>query len=428
MLEKLIVKKFAGIEDLELEVKKINILIGPQASGKSICAKLLCYFKNFVWQILSTVEQNQTKRDLDKSYSRLFEECFPKEYWGKEVFFIRYEILDIFIEITRISKGRDKLSFTYSDFYKKELDRLRKEFNKVKSPNEITIDKTSHKILIPNLKDYFSIRYRWMDRLEKFICREASFQQIFIPAGRSFFAILQRNIFSFLSSSNELDPFLKQFGSTYENMKNSSVSQIRNRTDKIDHEIDSLMEKALCGKYIYDKGEDFLESEDGRRIGIANSSSGQQETLPLAIILTTLPFITATPMGKTVYIEEPEAHLFPSAQRNIVELIAAVFNYHEENCFQFFITTHSPYILTAINNLLQAGLIYRNSDQKIIDELEKIVPRYKALMTEDLAAYEVAKGRCKNIICSETGLIDARAIDAVSDELAIEFDNLLNLT
>ncbi|MEK0188739.1 hypothetical protein [Microcoleus anatoxicus] len=41
MAEKLTVKNFAGITDLELEIKRINILIGPQASGKSVCAKLL---------------------------------------------------------------------------------------------------------------------------------------------------------------------------------------------------------------------------------------------------------------------------------------------------------------------------------------------------------------------------------------------------
>jgi predicted ATP-dependent endonuclease of OLD family len=427
MVEKLIVKKFAGIENIELEVKKINILIGPQASGKSICAKLLFYFKNFVWQILSTVEQDQTKRDLDKSYSRFFEECFPKKSWGKDVFFIRYEISNLFIEITK-PYGRDKLSLTYSDTYKKELEWLRREFKKVKSSDELTINKTNHKILIPNFKDYLSLRYAWMDRLEKKFSREVSFQQIFIPAGRALFAFLQRNIFTFMLSKNEIDPFFKHFGSIYENMKNIWISQIRNRTNKIDREIDNLIKTVLCGQYIHDKGEDFLESEDGRRIGIANSSSGQQETLPLAIILTTLPFITSDRIGKTVYIEEPEAHLFPSAQRNIVELIATIFNYHEESDFQLFITTHSPYILTAINNLLQAGLIYRNSEQEIIEKLEKIVPRYKALITEDLAAYEVANGKCKNIICSETGLIDAHAIDAVSDELAIEFDNLLNLT
>src|SRR4028119_1857329 len=101
MAEKLIVKNFAGIKDLEIEIKRINILIGPQASGKSVCAKLLFYFKNFVREILSVVENEQTKRDLDSSYSKKFEEYFPPDSWGNYDFFIRYEISNVFIEVSR---------------------------------------------------------------------------------------------------------------------------------------------------------------------------------------------------------------------------------------------------------------------------------------------------------------------------------------
>ena len=169
-----------------------------------------------------------------------------------------------------------------------------------------------------------------------------------------------------------------------------------------------------------------MEVADGRRISIANSSSGQQETLPLTIILAALPFIASPPVGQTVYIEEPEAHLFPSAQRNIVELIATVFNYRKEQ-LQFFITTHSPYVLTALNNLLQAGLLYEESSEDIQHQLEKIVSRYKSLDVDDLSAYVLSDGKCNSIVCPDTGLIDARVIDSVSDELAIEFDQLLNL-
>ena len=108
MAEKLIVRNFAGIKDLEIEIKRINILIGPQASGKSVCAKLLFYFKNFVWEILSVVDNEQTKRNLDSNYSKTFEEYFPPDCWGKQHFFIRYEISNVFIEVSRKqdNKGR----------------------------------------------------------------------------------------------------------------------------------------------------------------------------------------------------------------------------------------------------------------------------------------------------------------------------------
>src|ERR687886_1347462 len=422
MAEKLTVKNFAGITDLEIDIKRINILIGPQASGKSVCAKLLFYFKNFVWEILSVVENEQTKRNLDFNYSKKFEEYFPPDSWGDKDFFIRYEIANVFIEVSRKEENKGKISLRYSDLFKKELTDLRNFLKK-------SIDKSSEK----NAKyDNFDrlyltrqvLREHLVNFLYRFIGRDAAFNQLFIPAGRSFFSILQINIFSFLSSSNALDPFLREFGSIYENIKSARLISRGRLPDKdIQEEINTLIEKSLCGKHVHEKGKDFLEVADGRRISIANSSSGQQETLPLTIMLAALPFLVST---HTVYIEEPEAHLFPSAQRNIVELIATVFNYRKEE-LQFFITTHSPYVLTALNNLLQAGLLYEESSRDVQYQLENIVSRYKSLDVSDLSAYVLMDGECRSIVCPETGLIDAKVIDSVSDDLAIEFEQLLNL-
>ena len=428
MAEKLIVRNFAGIKDLEIEIKRINILIGPQASGKSVCAKLLFYFKNFVWEILSVVNNEQTKRNLDSNYSKTFEEYFPPDCWGKEHFLIRYEISNVFIEVRRKQDTKGRISLSYSDFFKKELADLRNLLKKAREESsEITF---SFNILNSSFFDNKILKDRLVESLGRSIGREAAFNQLFIPAGRSFFANLQSNIFSFLSSNNTLDPFLRSFGSTYETIKKLRIQYKIDPEDKytkdILEEINRLIEQSLCGKHIQEKGKDFLEVADGRRISIANSSSGQQETLPLTIILAALPFLASPAVGQTVYIEEPEAHLFPSAQRNIVELIATVFNSRKEQ-LQFFITTHSPYVLTALNNLLQAGLLYEESSEDIQHQLEKIVSRYKSLDVDDLSAYVLSDGKCNSIVCPDTGLIDARVIDSVSDELAIEFDQLLNL-
>src|SRR4028118_204030 len=125
MAEKLIIRNFAGIKELEIEVKRINILIGPQASGKSVCAKLLFYFKNFVWEILSVVNNEQTKRNLDSNYSKTFEEYFPPDCWGKQDFFIRYEISNVFIEVSRKQDTKGRISLSYSEFFNEELRKLR---------------------------------------------------------------------------------------------------------------------------------------------------------------------------------------------------------------------------------------------------------------------------------------------------------------
>lgn len=424
MNEKLIIKNFADIESLEIDLNRINILIGPQASGKSICAKLLFYFKNFVWEILNAVEDGQSKRQLDASYTKRFEEYFPPDSWGNEFFTIRYEIADTFIQISK-SVNKTQLLLTYSEFYKKKLSALRKFVAKTRKNTA-----TSEPIGLTRKPDLFFItRDYWTETLSQSLDQRATFSQLFIPASRSFFAFLERGIFSFLSNNQALDPFLTTFGSVYESMKRLDYTykakNLRSQSKKkeVREEIDSLVEKILCGKYLYEKGKDFIVTSK-RRVSLANSSSGQQETLPLAIMISSLAYFGS---DRTVYVEEPEAHLFPSAQRDVVELIATVFNYRP-NQLQFFITTHSPYILTAINNLLQAGLLYQDAKDDVRVKLNSIVAQHKALIPRDIAAYSLVNGSCRNIICKETGLIDASIIDEVSDELAIEFDKLLNLT
>ena len=43
MPERLMIHNFAGIQEIDIALSNINILIGPQATGKSMCAKGLYY-------------------------------------------------------------------------------------------------------------------------------------------------------------------------------------------------------------------------------------------------------------------------------------------------------------------------------------------------------------------------------------------------
>ncbi|MFM7438085.1 MAG: hypothetical protein ACKO2V_05700, partial [Snowella sp.] len=194
MVEKLIIKDFAGIKEIEIEIKKINILIGPQASGKSICAKLLFYFKNFVWKILDVVENEQTKRNLDLNYINTFEEYFPPDSWGNHDFFIRYEIANVFIEVRKKQDGKGKISISYSDFFKQELAWLRSE--KKKAAKRFDDNVRDQGVIEQKFYLRGYLRNSLTELLSKSLCQEVAFDQLFIPAGRSFFAQLQSNIFS----------------------------------------------------------------------------------------------------------------------------------------------------------------------------------------------------------------------------------------
>ena len=189
------------------------------------------------------------------------------------------------------------------------------------------------------------------------------------------------------------------------------------------------MNNILKGNYVSERGKDFLVSQDGRKTSLTNASSGQQETLPLALILKNLLFRTRSMVrGITVYIEEPEAHIFPAAQKQIVQLIALVFNASRENVpYQFLITTHSPYILTSLNNLLLAGKLASKLKGKKKKELFSIIDSDTALTINNMRCYSLKDGISIPIISIQNELIESDVIDEVSDELSCEFDKLLEL-
>jgi predicted ATP-dependent endonuclease of OLD family len=220
---------------------------------------------------------------------------------------------------------------------------------------------------------------------------------------------------------------LMRFGAIYESARNSYSLNWKSQSKAFKDEIEGHINEILCGKYLIEQGQEFLISADGRKIPVSVASSGQQESLPiLMILLAILKRKIDSPQGATVYIEEPEEHLFPTAQKKIVELISMVFNSCEGST-QFFITTHSPYVLSALNNLIEGGLLYEEISEEAKKELALIMPRYKALNSRQMQVLSLENGHCRSIISEETGLIDATVIDQVSNELSIEFGQLLDL-
>jgi hypothetical protein len=421
MSESITVTGFAGLKEIVLCLGDFNLLIGPQATGKSIIAKLLFYCKSVVWQAFTAAENQQSKRDFDRDLIKRFEELFPPQSWGNKAFQIEYKYNDFFVKISRSAGTDDNLEIDYSEFLHEELIRLRRFLKAAQqNPQNENEDFGQREVI-------FNMRQSLTTNLQQKFGPRASSIQLFIPAGRSFFANLQNSVFSFLSGNNAIDPFLKEFGAFYENTKRSG-NYLRTRAEEnkafLD-ESESIIQEILCGKYVIEKGKDYLDVIDGRRIHLGNCSSGQQETLPLALILKRLPLLRRS-NGHTVYIEEPEAHLFPMSQRLILELIALTFNTSSPR-LQVLITTHSPYVLTALNNLLQAGALYETLKKTEQVRLAKLVPQSRAIPIASVSAYALTRDGCKSIIDPETKLLSAELIDQVSTDLAIQFDHLIGL-
>ncbi len=412
MKETITIENFGGIKFIEFEFKPINILIGPQASGKSVTVKLSYFFKTFFSEIFRSITNNETKRQLDSRQKDRFYNYFPKESWPKGSFKIKYQLNNTSIYVTK--SGDSSLHFDYSVDLKKIINKGRSFYKEEEKKLKLEPRMSSYKLSR-------NTRTRFNECLKSEISSIAAYNQFFVPAGRSFFANIQSSIFSFLSENRSLDPFLIEFGSFYESFKRYSLD-VRNEKLKKN---DALISEILNGDYLREKEKDFLVHRDSRKVNLSNASSGQQETLPLVLVLNTIASIGFAEGGATLYIEEPEAHLFPTAQKRIVQLLARTFNTIDSN-FQIIVTTHSPYILSSFNNLIEAGKIIEEHPQSST-KVHKIVQKEEVIKPADLIAYSVNKGEKMVLIDKETKLISQNILDSVSDEISLEFGKLLDI-
>ena len=396
---------------MTLEINKINILIGPQASGKSVTAKLVYFFKKIPSTILSHIELGDPNSELPDLLNDRFLGYFPEETWPDKPFFIEYSIGKGKITI----KNSTKYRFPEIQFNEPFLDAIQiatKEFN---DTNEFEDTITSNPF--QQKRGQYNKFYR---TFQASITKNTGYSQFFIPAGRSFFSQVNTNIFTLLNNKQSLDPLLIEFGSLYENLKEIGIEK-----DALIHEVEVLMNDILKGALVRKEKKDWIYHNDGRIVNLTKASSGQQEVTPLLYLLALFPVLNFTNGGATVFIEEPEAHLFPTAQRKVVQLLARLANDYR-NDFQLFITTHSPYILSSFNNLMEAGKIAQEQPEKQ-KEIEKVVPREEWLKPADVNASSIFAGKLTSLIDEETKLISQNHLDSVSDDLAIDFGKLLDI-
>ncbi|MFM8003917.1 MAG: AAA family ATPase, partial [Dolichospermum sp.] len=204
-MEKLTVKNFLNIKDIEFNLSKINIIIGQQASGKSVIAKLVYFFKDFFIKYRSSIQNKQKKAEFDRSIITTFKIIFPEYSWKNQEFQILYEFdsYSIALNNQKSDDKKSKLSLIYSEHLVKVRRKILSDYNKKTTEYA---ENNPEKI-----EEYYNTIFT------EYILRDNHFNSLelvtFIPAGRSFFANLQNNIFSFLSENIVIDYFLKEFGS-----------------------------------------------------------------------------------------------------------------------------------------------------------------------------------------------------------------------
>jgi hypothetical protein len=171
------------------------------------------------------------------------------------------------------------------------------------------------------------------------------------------------------------------------------------------------------------KGEERLVLEvAGRELPIAVASSLSRSLAGLAHYIRSF-----ASRGDVLLIDEVEMNAHPAAQLALVELMAVMVSYGIRIVF----TTHSPYVIDHLNNLLEAGRAPEDRQEKLAEEFQLRTSR-AFLPADKVAVYafeekpDGSEVTVTNAIDPKSGLITKSTFAPVTQRLSQLFNAALD--
>lgn len=438
---KLIVKNFGPLKDIEIEVRKMVTFIGAQASGKSTLAKLLSIledeefrsnhnldFKSELqkYNILSFLNQNTYIKYevLNREISNFNFEYINNSYSKNSI----QQLLSISKKgklsedkIVVVTETLKELIASYINIhgliYREEFNEMFfEEMQKVKFEIEfaekrikkLDIHKNDIDLLIEisekekTLENYFLL----LNQIVASFPNIFLFDSIYIPSERNFLHLITENVLGLINNNIKIPKHLLTVGQEYE----KAIQTIKELPLTI---IDKKISYKREGKSSY------IYHNETEKVDLLESASGLQSIVPI-LLLVEYSKSLKDKYNFNFVVEEPELNLYPKAQHELIKYLVKNCLFERKNLI---LTTHSPFVLASINNLLLAF----DKGQTKPTEVNKIIKKESWLNPKNFIAYELKNGKAKKIMNDKLGQINENMIDIVSDSFSDEFDKLLVL-
>lgn len=435
-MQRLIINKLGPIEQCELKCSQFMTLTGFQASGKSTIAKAIYYFRTIKDDIIELAKAQALDSVPISGIDDEFHAGYGVELKKGLENYLREKFLRTFGSSWGMSNEMYiEYRFTETCFIKISL----KNDTKYATPNYIWVTFSSELRNFLQEKNHCFIATPLgipEDELRKFRAElykifDDNYSVVYIPAGRSMITLLSQQFGYIYATMDDmqkrsLDSCTKDYLERILRLKPEFSEGLQGLSayptgkmavsQKIMSQALSLIKKILRGTYRYSNGEEQIVLDDGKYVKINFSSSGQQESV---WILNLLFYYLIQQNPILFIIEEPESHLFPESQKYITELISLV-----NNCkHSVVLTTHSPYVLGTLNNLLYARTIPAQYSKKV----NEIISESLWLDCSKFDSWFVKNGTIENCMDLEIHMIQNERIDEISKVINHEFDILLNL-
>jgi predicted ATPase len=448
MQSRLIIRNFGPIEFVDLDLRNVNIFIGPQASGKSAIAKIFTIFKaprkffsNIIGgkisadeSFISALDEYNIASFLKSNTEIFFESELHNLSYSKNKLDYSPKLLKRLQNIEALGNKFDK----NQNIVKDSITKICEIFVWIKIRSELLLETKEEaeeftplenilrfKELSKNdFKGILALAYKVEDYL-------ATSTSLYIPAERNFVNIIKSSSLNLQLNNVPIPKNILAFGAELEK---SVVTDIDLR----------FLKEGLSYKNI--NKEDRIFFNETESIKLTEAASGIQSVLPILIPLKEKNQHSRFE-HRSFVIEEPELNLFPLAQYELIKHLESnrVETFGEDAGTIHTYTTHSPYILSSFNNLLYASSVYGSlqkkillskdekdlsdkTDKKIINTGRVINKIVQTRINPDIfTAYQIFNGKAESIFNRKSGLIDNNFIDDSSDKISDDFDALMEL-
>lgn len=412
-MNRLILKNVGPIKSIDIPLNKINVFIGPQSSGKSTIAKIVSF--------CSWLEKD-SERTESLAIKGLIKEI--------EKF---HRLEGFFKENSSVLYIGDNVAVAYN----------------MDDPLELPV-----RFDDCNVSHYHDKEYVFYT-----IEKGATPKVCYIPAERNFVSAMP-NAKKYADREDYLLSFIEDWLESKRHYPTSKAMELIN----------------LGVRFYYNEkmDKDVLLLEDGEPISLTNASSGMQSLVPLMVLLNWFsngiyeenkPYSPEEMMSirrlladisknnanadeqkrqllermknimeGRVYthtqfvVEEPEQNLFPNTQVEFLYFLLSMVNHGRKH--RLVLTTHSPYVLYALNNCLLAHIVGKN----IAPELQTEINALKhAVNPKQISVWQIENGYLVNdkgtsnaTIQDENGLIRKNYFNSIMKQVIGEFNELLN--
>lgn len=431
-MARLTIHNIGPVRDLDITLNRINVIIGPQSSGKSTVAKIISFCQ---WLEKDLV----VRQGLEHVDERLLVQVLIKYH----------NMGDYFRDDSAFSYSGDAISLRYAD-HKVQVSRT-EGFDRAPVSKNAYIPAERNLVTLPGIAslewpqfylrnflfDWLSIRDRFgrdnalaLDNLGvKYYYRDSDRENILVMPSGSEIHLDQAS--SGLQAATPLYVFLNYLTQwIYRNDADRSFD--KQRALDMGSARRALMEQAgldprhLDSILAGDSSDEVKEAFEKMVSALVDAAEKGDTDNPLMQRMATLRGKSRRPQLSNIVIEEPEQNLFPATQAGLIYDILAMVDHNRDNLV---ITTHSPFILYALNNCM----IAHGTPAAATGELDLDFGPRSFVDPRIVSVWELRDGYIENYdglrdvtIQDDDGLIRSNYFDRVMSNIMADFTNLIS--